>query len=100
MHRKFILLIFGMAVLMPGLGLAVQAADGAPPRRTAATTTGQAGRNQEPDAKPPDKPNLHPSPARPVPDSEITAAIKRGVGFLLNDQNADGSWGSPGAPKS
>ena len=31
----------------------------------------------------------------PVADAEITAAIERGVDFLLKDQNADGSWGSP-----
>jgi hypothetical protein len=40
-------------------------------------------------------PDLHPSPLEPVPDSEIVAAIERGVRFLLKDQNEDGSWGSP-----
>ena len=41
------------------------------------------------------KPDLHPKPPEPVPDGEITAAIERGVAFLLKDQNVDGSWGSP-----
>jgi hypothetical protein len=44
-------------------------------------------------------PNLHPAPATPVPDAEIAAAIQRGVDFLLNDQNGDGSWGSAGRTK-
>ncbi len=38
---------------------------------------------------------LHPEPPRLVPDTEITTAIGRGVDFLLKNQNADGSWGSP-----
>ncbi len=41
------------------------------------------------------KPNLHPGPPAPVPDSEIVASIRRGVDFLLKDQRDDGSWGSP-----
>ena len=41
------------------------------------------------------EPNLHPKAPEPVADGEITAAIERGVAFLLKDQNADGSWGSP-----
>jgi hypothetical protein len=41
------------------------------------------------------KPDLHPRPIEPVPDGELTAAIQRGVDFLLKDQNTDGSWGSP-----
>ena len=41
------------------------------------------------------KPDLHPKPPEPVADGEITAAIERGVAFLLKDQNIDGSWGSP-----
>jgi hypothetical protein len=40
------------------------------------------------------EPDLHPKPAKPVPDAEIAASIQRGVDFLLKDQNADGSWGS------
>ena len=36
-------------------------------------------------------------PAQPVPvkKKELEASIKRGIGFLLKDQNKDGSWGSP-----
>jgi hypothetical protein len=39
--------------------------------------------------------NLHPEQPEPVDDGEITASVARGVAFLLRDQNADGSWGSP-----
>ncbi len=45
-----------------------------------------------------DKPrnvDLHPKPPVPVSEGEITAAMERGVAFLLTDQNMDGSWGSP-----
>ncbi len=41
------------------------------------------------------QPDLHPKPPEPVPDADIAASIQRGVDFLLKDQNADGSWGSP-----
>lgn len=37
---------------------------------------------------------LHPDPPEPVPAEELVAAIKRGVDFLVQDQNKDGSWGS------
>jgi len=40
-------------------------------------------------------PDLHPKPPEPVADAEITAATHRGVDFLLQDQNVDGSWGTP-----
>jgi len=39
--------------------------------------------------------DLHPKPPEPVSDATIRAAIERGAAFLLEDQNADGSWGSP-----
>ena len=39
--------------------------------------------------------DLHPKPPVPVGESEITAAVERGLAFLLKDQNIDGSWGSP-----
>jgi hypothetical protein len=52
--------------------------------------------NQEPGAESlHNKPDLHPKAPLPVPDGEITAAIGRGLAFLLKDQNVDGSWGSP-----
>ncbi len=37
---------------------------------------------------------LHPGPANPVASKDLDAAIIRGVDFLLQDQNRDGSWGS------
>jgi hypothetical protein len=40
-------------------------------------------------------PNLHPGPPKPVTAEELNAAIDRGIGFLLKDQNRNGSWGSP-----
>jgi hypothetical protein len=55
----------------------------------------QAAPKHEAAADAPPKPDLHPKPPQPVADSEIIAAIQRGVAFLLKDQNADGSWGSP-----
>ena len=36
-----------------------------------------------------------PEPITPPKPEEITAAIERGVKFLLDDQRPDGSWGSP-----
>ncbi|MGO9465207.1 MAG: hypothetical protein ACLQIB_28300 [Isosphaeraceae bacterium] len=38
---------------------------------------------------------MPPRPAEPVVDGEIVAAIQRGVDFLIEVQNDDGSWGSP-----
>ena len=40
------------------------------------------------------KPNLHPEPPRDVTVDELNAAIQRGVAYLVQDQNRDGSWGS------
>ena len=36
-----------------------------------------------------------PLPITPPKPAEITAAIQRGIEFLLNDQRPDGCWGSP-----
>jgi hypothetical protein len=49
--------------------------------------------------KPADKatregPDLHPGPPADLPGAKLEASIKRGIAFLLKDQNADGSWGS------
>ena len=41
-----------------------------------------------------------PAPITPPKPEEITAAIERGVKFLLADQRPDGSWGSPENTKS
>ncbi len=46
------------------------------------------------------KPDLHPKLPEPVVDAAITAAIERGVSFLLQDQNVDGSWGTPERTKN
>ena len=43
----------------------------------------------------PGSPTCIPRPPEPVADAEIVGAIQRGVDFLLKDQRADGSWGSP-----
>jgi hypothetical protein len=40
-------------------------------------------------------PDLHPQPPEPVSPEALEATIRRGVAFLLKDQNKDGSWGSP-----
>ncbi len=40
------------------------------------------------------KPDLHPEPPRDVTADELNAAIQRGVAYLVQDQNRDGSWGS------
>ncbi len=38
---------------------------------------------------------LRPPPAESVPAAELEAAMARGVAYLLESQNRDGSWGSP-----
>jgi hypothetical protein len=39
--------------------------------------------------------NLRPSEPQPVPADDLEAALARGVAWLLEHQNKDGSWGSP-----
>ncbi len=41
------------------------------------------------------EPDRRPDPPEPVSDQTLQQAIDRGVAFLLQDQNEDGSWGSP-----
>ncbi len=36
-----------------------------------------------------------PKPPGPLEPKAIESGIRRGVAFLLKDQNADGSWGTP-----
>lgn len=36
-----------------------------------------------------------PEPAPPVDPADLEASLERGVTFLLQDQNRDGSWGTP-----
>src|SRR5262245_21716239 len=45
--------------------------------------------------KPAAEPDLHPKPVDPPPPKALEEAIDRGIAFLLQDQNKDGSWGSP-----
>jgi hypothetical protein len=44
---------------------------------------------------PAEEARLRPKPVPPPAPESIRDAIHRGVAFLLKDQNADGSWGSP-----
>jgi hypothetical protein len=45
-------------------------------------------------------PPPRPGPPEPVSAGEFSAAIKRGVTFLLKSQNQDGSWGTPEKTKA
>jgi hypothetical protein len=49
------------------------------------------------DDKPRDEPEPRHRPPvpQPVPAADLEAALQRGVKYLLEDQNKDGSWGSP-----
>src|SRR5205085_8033999 len=46
-----------------------------------------------------DAPARPPQPA-PVPAADLETAIHRGVAFLVTNQNADGSWGTPERTKA
>jgi hypothetical protein len=39
-------------------------------------------------------PDLHPKPPAPVATAKLDDAIRKGIAFLLKDQNKDGSWGT------
>jgi hypothetical protein len=45
--------------------------------------------------KPPPDPVPRPAPVPPPTREALAGSIRRGVEFLLKDQNADGSWGTP-----
>jgi hypothetical protein len=97
MVRRSIWQIAAFTLLGPCLTFAARAADD--PQAIPSVSTARPPLslpNQEPGAGSlHKKPDLHPKPSQPVPDGEITAAIERGVAFLLKDQNSDGSWGTP-----
>jgi hypothetical protein len=40
------------------------------------------------------EPNLRPPAPQPVAPEALETAIRRGIAFLIKDQNADGSWGT------
>src|SRR2546427_474459 len=46
------------------------------------------------------EPDLHPKPIDPVASKDLEDAVRRGVAFLLSDQNKNGSWGSPTRTKN
>lgn len=56
-------------------------------------TLGAAEKGREESAR------LHPPPAEPLRTEALESGIRRGIEFLLKDQNADGSWGTAGRTK-
>jgi hypothetical protein len=93
--------VAALALLGPCLACAADAADDPQTLPSGSTLRpAVAAPKQEAGADSPRKPDLHPKPPEPVADGEITAAIERGVAFLLKDQNVDGSWGSPERTKN
>jgi len=47
------------------------------------------------DAEPPPEKAPRPAAPEPVPAADLEAALARGVDYLVQHQNKDGSWGSP-----
>jgi hypothetical protein len=56
----------------------------------------------DPAPAPPPKPDVPAKPPQPAPvaAADLEAAIRRGVAFLVTNQNADGSWGTPERTKA
>jgi hypothetical protein len=86
--------IICILVLTDCLAVKPQAA-GFPQASGAGAAEPAADKSTQTDSPTRTKLNLHPEQPEPVDDGEITASVARGVAFLLRDQNADGSWGSP-----
>jgi hypothetical protein len=96
MFRSSLWHIASFAIVIPCFAHAANAADDSPALPSGSTPpSGLNSPAQEAGADTSRKPELRPKAPLPVADDEITAAIGRGVAFLLKDQNADGSWGSP-----
>jgi hypothetical protein len=47
------------------------------------------------ESKPDKVPNLKPKPPEPVPVEKLESSVRKGVEYLLANQNRDGSWGTP-----
>jgi hypothetical protein len=93
MPNKFIICFFGMTLLIQYVDCRAQAAGD--PQASPAAAPDRARPKPVSDVAKTITPSLHPGPPEPVADATLNAAINNGVDFLLNDQNADGSWGSP-----
>jgi hypothetical protein len=91
--------IICILVLTDCLAVKPQAA-GFPQASGAGAAEPAADKSTQTDSPTRTKLNLHPEQPEPVDDGEITASVARGVAFLLRDQNADGSWGSPQKTKA
>jgi hypothetical protein len=86
--------IICILVLTDCLAVKPQAA-GFPQASGAGAVEPAADKSTQTDSPTRTKLNLHPEQPEPVDDGEITDSVALGVAFLLRDQNADGSWGSP-----
>ncbi|MFI5456892.1 MAG: prenyltransferase/squalene oxidase repeat-containing protein [Isosphaerales bacterium] len=95
MSRRLIGCILWILLLTPRLAGGARAAGDPQALPAGAEVPAQSTPKPETGAKAARKPDLRPKPPEPVADTEITVAIERGVDFLLKDQNAGGSWGSP-----
>ena len=86
--------LFFVAMWTPTQGLAAAGEDAKDKSSDAASATVAVGISPLATEGP------KPAPITPPKPEEISAAIERGVKFLLADQRPDGSWGSPENTKS
>src|SRR5262245_61948275 len=87
MRRAIVIALFMMACTSGHFVSALRSEEDKPRADQAKEDKAQEEKKQEP--------NLHPPQPIPVPADKLDAAIRRGVEFLLKDQNKDGSWGGP-----